>query len=68
MMSRTTSNTNAPFITVSCRRRLAALLSSPDMYTDQKFHIMKPWIEKSVGSVALKFQKFGAALAAPGAP
>ena len=38
------------------------------MYTDQKFHIMNPWIEKRVGSVALKFQKFGAAAAAPGAP
>ena len=23
------------------------------MYTDQKFHIMNPWIEKSVGKVAL---------------
>ena len=38
------------------------------MYTDQKFHIMNPWIEKSVGSVALPFQKLGAAAAAPGAP
>ena len=31
------------------------------MYTDQKFHIMKPWIEKSVGRVALPLKKFGAA-------
>ena len=38
------------------------------MYTDQKFHIMKPWIEKSVGRVAAPFQKLGAAAAAPGAP
>src|SRR5579859_1054154 len=59
MISRTTSNTNAPFITVSCRRRLEALLSSPDMYTDQKFHIMKPWMENSVGTVALTLPRFG---------
>ena len=65
MMSSTTSNTNAPSMTVSCLRRLEALLSSPDMYTDQKFHIMKPWIENRVGTVALTFPRSGAACAAP---
>src|SRR5580704_7780728 len=59
MISRTTSNTNAPFMTVSCRRRLVALLSSPDMYTDQKFHIKKPWMENKVGTVALTLPRFG---------
>ena len=61
------SHPSAPNITDSWRRRLEALFSSPDMYTDQKFHIMNPWIENSVGSVAL-LKKFGAADAAPGAP
>src|ERR1700733_1253053 len=59
MISRTTSNTNAPFMTVSCLRRLEALFSSPDMYTDQKFHIRKPWMENRVGPVALTLPRFG---------
>ncbi len=65
MMSSTTSNTNAPIMTDNCRRRLEALFSSPDMYTDQKFHIMKPWMENSVGTVAFTLPRFGPTFAAP---
>ncbi len=34
------------------------------MYTDQKFHIMKPWIENKVGTVALTLPRFGPTCAA----
>src|SRR5580704_17177617 len=67
MTSRTVSQPSAPNITDNWRRRFDALFNSPDMYTDQKFHIMNPWIEKSVGRVA-PLKKLGAAAAAPGAP
>src|ERR1700726_3566028 len=67
MINRAASQPSAPNITDSWRRRLEALFNSPDMYTDQKFHIMNPWIENRVGSVAL-LKKLGAADAAPGAP
>ena len=41
-----------------------ALFSSPDMWTDQKFHIMKPWMENRVGSVALMLPRSGVGPAA----
>src|SRR5580700_9853273 len=66
MINRMASHASAPNMIDSWRLRLDALLSSPDMYTDQKFHIMNPWIEKRVGSVALQLPRLGAALAAPG--
>src|SRR5256885_10028286 len=64
MIRRPPRSTLFPYTTLF-RSRLDALFSSPDMYTDQKFHIMKPWMENKVGSVALMLPRSGAAWVPP---